>query len=134
MHKVGERSTGPTRPPLGKHNGLVTMHPSPCAQVPVGSACLRSGLLPFLMLATLIWTASASRPVSFGELRCKCLKTVQGIHRDNIANLVMIKPGASCPRLEIIITLKKGGKICLNPNAPKVKNFIQRYFNNNSPL
>ncbi|AEV80662.1 chemokine vCXCL7 [Cercopithecine betaherpesvirus 5] len=58
------------------------------------------------------------------ELRCQCTNTQSGIHPKNIQSLEIRKPGATCPNKEVIATLKNGQKVCLNPEAPMVKNKI----------
>ncbi|XP_043827859.1 permeability factor 2-like [Dromiciops gliroides] len=110
------------------------MRPSTCTPATAGSALLRAGLLPLLLLATLAWIASASRPVMLAELRCKCVRTTQGIHPKNIVSLEVIRAGPHCPRHEVIATLKKGGEICLNPKAPWVKKFAERLLEDHSSL
>ncbi|XP_074128959.1 permeability factor 2-like [Sminthopsis crassicaudata] len=109
------------------------MRSSACVSATAGSALLRSRLLPLLLLATLAWIANASKPIATGELRCKCVKTIQRIHPKIIASVEVIAAGPHCPTHEVIATLKKGTEICLNPEAPWVKKFIQRYLDNDSP-
>ncbi|XP_068955017.1 permeability factor 2-like [Petaurus breviceps papuanus] len=108
------------------------MRPATCAPVTAGSALLRSGLLRLLLLATLACIASASWPGTVGEPRCRCVKTIQRIHPKTLASLELIRAGPHCPRHEIIATLRKGTEICLNPEAPWVKQFVQRYLNGQS--
>ncbi|XP_027710341.1 permeability factor 2-like [Vombatus ursinus] len=110
------------------------MRPRACAPATAGSALFPSGLLLLLLLATLAWIASASRAGAVTELRCRCVKTTQGIHPKNIASVEVIRAGPHCPRHEVIATLRKGNEICLNPEAPWVKKFIQRYMNDESAL
>ncbi|XP_051821503.1 permeability factor 2-like [Antechinus flavipes] len=109
------------------------MRSSTCASA-AGSALLRSRLLPLLLLATLAWSANASKPIATRELRCKCVKTTQKIHPKIIASVEVITAGPHCATNEVIATLKKGTELCLNPEAPWVKKIIQRYLNNDSPL
>ncbi|XP_072480408.1 permeability factor 2-like [Notamacropus eugenii] len=103
------------------------MSSTSCARFPAGSALLPSGLLQLLLLASLAWIASASWTGTVGELRCRCVKTMQGIHPKNIVSLEVIRAGPHCPNHEVIATLKKGSEICLKAEAPWVKKFIQRY-------
>ncbi|XP_044537044.1 permeability factor 2-like [Gracilinanus agilis] len=96
------------------------------ASATAGSSMLASGLLSLLLLLTLAWIASADPPVPFGELRCKCVKTTQGIHPKHIASVEVIMAGPHCHTNEVIAILKTGKEICLNPKAPWVKKLIQR--------
>ncbi|XP_003341408.1 permeability factor 2-like [Monodelphis domestica] len=110
------------------------MRPSTCASATAGASLLRSGLLPLLLLLTLAWIASADPPVGFGELRCKCVRTTQGIHPKHIARVEVIVAGPHCHSNEVIATLKTGNVICLNPKAPWVKKFIQKTLDNGPSL
>uniref|UniRef100_A0A671FXT1 C-X-C motif chemokine n=1 Tax=Rhinolophus ferrumequinum TaxID=59479 RepID=A0A671FXT1_RHIFE len=60
------------------------------------------------------------------ELRCQCLKTLQGIHSKNIQSVKVTSPGPHCDRTEVIATLKDGQEVCLNPEAPMVKKIIAK--------
>ncbi|XP_007906452.1 interleukin-8-like isoform X2 [Callorhinchus milii] len=63
-------------------------------------------------------------------LRCRCIKTQSTfIHPKHITNVDLITNGPHCSVDEIIITLIKGNKICLDPNEKWVQmviNIIQR--------
>ncbi|XP_008276674.1 interleukin-8-like [Stegastes partitus] len=60
-----------------------------------------------------------------GPLRCHCIKKEKRKIGRFIGE-VEVRPGSShCPEIEIIATLKKDGKrICLDPNAPWVKEVL----------
>nr|AAB28904.1 neutrophil-activating peptide 2, pNAP-2-S {short form} [swine, platelets, Peptide, 73 aa] [Sus scrofa] len=60
------------------------------------------------------------------ELRCLCLNTVSGIHPSNIQSLEVIRAGAHCAKVEVIATLKNDDKICLDPEAPRIKKIVQK--------
>uniref|UniRef100_A0A8C7B813 C-X-C motif chemokine n=1 Tax=Neovison vison TaxID=452646 RepID=A0A8C7B813_NEOVI len=62
----------------------------------------------------------------FVELRCMCLNTVSGIHPSNIQNLEVLRAGPHCANVEVIATLRNGKKICLDPEAPKIKKIVQK--------
>ncbi|KAF0885816.1 AMC2 factor, partial [Crocuta crocuta] len=62
----------------------------------------------------------------FLELRCLCMNTVSGIHPSNIQNLEVLRAGPHCANVEVIATLKNGNKVCLNPEAPKIKKIVQK--------
>ncbi|KAI5278833.1 platelet basic protein [Manis pentadactyla] len=62
----------------------------------------------------------------YTELRCMCVNTISGIHPSNIQNLEVIRAGPHCAQVEVIATLKNEKKICLDPEAPKIKKIIQK--------
>ncbi|VCW70881.1 unnamed protein product [Gulo gulo] len=88
------------------------------------------GLLLLSLLLTLVpWTAGKIPSVDrkrFVELRCMCLNTVSGIHPSNIQSLEVLRAGPHCANVEVIATLKNGKKICLDPEAPKIKKIVQK--------
>ncbi|KAM5339912.1 platelet basic protein-like [Glossophaga mutica] len=60
------------------------------------------------------------------ELRCRCVKTVSGIHPSNIQGVNVIKAGPYCSRVEVIAMLKNGKEICLDPEAPRIRKIVQK--------
>lgn len=97
---------------------------------PLRSLC---ALLALLLVAQQGPLASAG-PVAavVRELRCICL-TTQSFHPGLIAKLQLILPGPHCSRLEIIATLKgHTQQVCLDPQAPGIKEFIHNKMNNNN--
>ncbi|XP_035877905.1 growth-regulated protein homolog isoform X1 [Phyllostomus discolor] len=66
------------------------------------------------------------------ELRCQCVQTLQRIPFKLIQSVKVTPPGASCDHTEVIATLKNGQKACLNPEAPVVKNMIEKMLNKGS--
>ncbi|XP_004596243.2 growth-regulated protein homolog gamma-like [Ochotona princeps] len=80
-------------------------------------------LLLLLLVASGRRAAGAPAPT---ELRCQCLQMVQGIHFKNIQSVKMSPPGPHCDQTEVIATLKSGQDVCLNPEAPMVKKFLQK--------
>nr|AAA73217.1 connective tissue activating peptide III [unidentified cloning vector]AAA73219.1 Col-CTAP-III(Leu21) small fusion protein [unidentified cloning vector]AAA73220.1 Col-CTAP-III(Leu21) small fusion protein [unidentified cloning vector] len=62
----------------------------------------------------------------YAELRCLCIKTTSGIHPKNIQSLEVIGKGTHCNQVEVIATLKDGRKICLDPDAPRIKKIVQK--------
>ncbi|XP_035933916.1 platelet basic protein [Halichoerus grypus] len=106
------------------------------------SSCARTsplrvlqGLLVLsLPLTTLLpWAAGETQSVDrkqFFELYCMCMKTISGIHPSNIQNLEVLRAGPHCANVQVIATLKKGKKICLDPEAPKIKKIVQKILEN----
>ncbi|XP_016009493.2 growth-regulated protein homolog gamma [Rousettus aegyptiacus] len=84
---------------------------------------LRAALLLLLLAASCRRAAGA--PV-VNELRCQCLQTLQGIHFKNIQSVKVTPRGPHCGQTEVIATLKNGQEVCLNPEAPMVKNIIDK--------
>ncbi|XP_006907722.1 growth-regulated protein homolog gamma [Pteropus alecto] len=90
---------------------------------------LRAALLLLLLAASCRRAAGA--PV-VTELRCQCLQTLQGIHFKNIQSVKVTPPGPHCGQTEVIVTLKNGQEVCLNPEAPMVKKIIDKMLNKGS--
>ncbi|XP_007519902.2 permeability factor 2-like [Erinaceus europaeus] len=91
---------------------------------------LSAALLLLLLLGATDRQAAAAPVVS--ELRCQCLKTVQGIHFKNIQNVQVTPAGPHCPETEVVATLKNGQQACLNPAAPMVKKLIEKILKNSN--
>ncbi|KAM9678196.1 growth-regulated protein homolog gamma-like [Trichechus inunguis] len=94
--------------------------------LPATPRLLRAALLLLLLVAA--GRLAAGAPMG-SELRCQCVKTVQGIHLKNIETLKVTSPGPHCAQTEVIATLKNGQDACLNPAAPMVKRIIQKMLN-----
>ncbi|XP_035877895.1 platelet basic protein isoform X1 [Phyllostomus discolor] len=60
------------------------------------------------------------------ELRCRCVKTISSIHPSNIQSVNVIKSGPHCNRVEVIAMLKNEKKICLDPEAPRIRKIVQK--------
>uniref|UniRef100_A0A8C0CU70 C-X-C motif chemokine n=1 Tax=Balaenoptera musculus TaxID=9771 RepID=A0A8C0CU70_BALMU len=97
-------------------------------------------LLPMsLLLTTLVPSTTGERKRNLGkaeaksmdrmlyvELRCSCVKTTSGIHPSNIQSLEVTRAGPHCSNVEVIAMLKNGKKICLDPEAPRIKKIVQK--------
>ncbi|KAM7156872.1 platelet factor 4-like isoform 1-T1 [Molossus nigricans] len=83
-------------------------------------------LLGLLLLPAAVALASADPEEGDGNLQCLCVKTTAGVHLKHITSLEVIRPGVHCPTLQMIATLKRGEKICLDPNAPTSKKIIKK--------
>ncbi|XP_006212609.1 platelet factor 4 isoform X1 [Vicugna pacos] len=89
-------------------------------------------LLPALALAQeSSLSATLTQPLDdpeagAGDLHCLCVKTTSGVHPKHISSLEVIGAGLHCPSPQLIATLKKGRKICLDPQAPLYKRIIKK--------
>ncbi|XP_045714005.1 growth-regulated protein homolog [Phyllostomus hastatus] len=104
------------------------------ARTPTSAVIRVPGLLRAALLLLLLVTScrhAAGAPVA-NELRCQCLKTLQGIHPKLIQSVKVTVPGASCDQTEVVATLKNGQAVCLNPEAPVVKKMIEKMLNKGS--
>ncbi|KAF6371610.1 C-X-C motif chemokine ligand 2 [Rhinolophus ferrumequinum] len=100
------------------------------AATPCAPRLLRAALLLPLLVAACRRAAGA--PV-VTELRCQCLKTLQGIHIKNIQSVKVTPPAPHCDRTEVIVILKDGQEVCLNPAAPLVKKIIAKMLKKAAP-
>lgn len=56
---------------------------------------------------------------------CRCMKhTSDFIHPKKYESIEIIPLGGACRTTEIILKLKKGPKVCVNPNAPWMKKVL----------
>ncbi|XP_008572036.1 PREDICTED: platelet basic protein [Galeopterus variegatus] len=87
-------------------------------------------LLLSLLLAVLFSSTNGQSESIDGEpyfeLRCLCMKTFSGIHPSNIQNLEVNRAGPHCAKVEVMATLKDGKKVCLDPEAPRIKKIVQK--------
>ncbi|XP_007179911.1 platelet basic protein [Balaenoptera ricei] len=88
-------------------------------------------LLPMSLLLTTLVPSTTGEPKSmdrmlYVELRCSCVKTTSGIHPSNIQSLEVTRAGPHCSNVEVIAMLKNGKKICLDPEAPRIKKIVQK--------
>ncbi|AFM75458.1 R-LORF2 [Gallid alphaherpesvirus 2] len=61
------------------------------------------------------------------DKRCKCVKvTNRPTGLGPIIAVDVIPPGIHCRRTEIIFALKKNRKVCVDPEAPWVQQFIKK--------
>ncbi|XP_072261438.1 interleukin-8-like [Pyxicephalus adspersus] len=78
----------------------------------------------FLLLATAAEAMSLAKSAT--ELRCQCVKVEsKQIPIRAMANVEMIPSGPHCKNVEVIITLKTGNQVCVNPSAPWVERMIK---------
>ncbi|XP_045714010.1 growth-regulated protein homolog [Phyllostomus hastatus] len=115
--------------PLPRPTELSTMARTATAAVSCTPGLLRAALLLLLLVTSCQHAAGA--PVGH-ELRCQCVQTLQRIPFKLIQSVKVTPPGASCDHTEVIAMLKNGQKACLNPEAPVVKNMIEKMLNKGS--
>ncbi|XP_035877938.1 C-X-C motif chemokine 15-like isoform X2 [Phyllostomus discolor] len=86
----------------------------------------------YLLLAVLVLGIFAD-PCESQELRCQCIQTHSSfIPVKFISKVQLILEGASCSRKEIIVTLKSGKLVCLDPEAEWVKTIIKKILDRTS--
>uniref|UniRef100_H0X388 Platelet factor 4 n=1 Tax=Otolemur garnettii TaxID=30611 RepID=H0X388_OTOGA len=61
-----------------------------------------------------------------GDPQCLYVKTTSRVHFKHITSLEVIKAGPRCPTAQVIATLKKGGKVCLEQQAPLYKKILEK--------
>ncbi|XP_062873610.1 C-X-C motif chemokine 9-like isoform X2 [Trichomycterus rosablanca] len=74
----------------------------------------------FLLFSLLFGLTAKLRAGPVGELgeRCLCQKTQQELRQHAVMTKANIfHPSPSCSKTEIVVTLKKGWKVCLDPYA-----------------
>ncbi|XP_078070570.1 interleukin-8-like [Mustelus asterias] len=58
--------------------------------------------------------------------RCKCIRTTsKPVNPKNMRSIKYIPRRSQCETTEIIVTMKSGKKLCVNPNAQWVKIIIK---------
>ncbi|XP_067423061.1 alveolar macrophage chemotactic factor-like [Emydura macquarii macquarii] len=81
-----------------------------------------------LLVALAVIALTSSHELTMNGGRCSCLQTTDKIVFGS-AHLKMIEilpPSASCENVEIIVNLKSGGQICLDPNASQIRNIFRQ--------
>ncbi|XP_068127225.1 interleukin-8-like isoform X2 [Hyperolius riggenbachi] len=60
------------------------------------------------------------------DLRCQCIKLeTKQISKSVMDSVELIPSGPHCKNLEVIITLKTGGQVCVDPSAPWVDRIVK---------
>nr|AIZ00777.1 chemokine (C-X-C motif) ligand 10 [Plecoglossus altivelis] len=66
-------------------------------------------------------------------MKCFCQdKGVNRVNRRLLTRLEIHAPSSYCPRLEIVIFLNTGAKVCLNPESQMAKNMVTKARRNRS--
>ncbi|KAM4710335.1 interleukin-8-like [Discoglossus pictus] len=88
----------------------------------------KTNILTFLALCLMCAAMTEGMTLArFSELRCRCVATSSAfIHPVHFKNVELIPKGPSCENVEVIVTLKNGKEICLEPTAPWVQKIINR--------
>ncbi|XP_024432999.1 C-X-C motif chemokine 10 [Desmodus rotundus] len=85
----------------------------------------QSALLIFCLI---LLTLSGAQGIPLSRtIRCTCISmSDKSVNPSSLEKLEMIPASQSCPRIEIIATMKKNGeKRCLNPESKIVKNILK---------
>ncbi|XP_061092927.1 alveolar macrophage chemotactic factor-like [Conger conger] len=84
-----------------------------------------------LVLALIASLASAAPELPWG--RCMCFETRSRIGPTwAIHKMEVYHPSIACNKMEIVVHLKNGVQYCLDPEAKKVQEIIQKLPNSNS--
>ncbi|XP_036269911.1 platelet factor 4-like isoform X1 [Pipistrellus kuhlii] len=90
-------------------------------------------LLGLLLLQAVVAQVIAEPQEGGGDLQCLCVKTSTGVHPKHIASMELIRAGLHCPNTQMIVTLKNGKKICLDPNTSVYKKIIKNFMKSKPP-
>ncbi|XP_037006127.1 C-X-C motif chemokine 10 [Artibeus jamaicensis] len=84
----------------------------------------QSALLIFCLI---LLTLSGAQGIPHSRtIRCTCISiSDKSVNPSSLEKLEMIPASQSCPRVEIIATVKNGEKRCLNPESKIVKNILK---------
>uniref|UniRef100_A0A8C3X4J6 C-X-C motif chemokine n=1 Tax=Catagonus wagneri TaxID=51154 RepID=A0A8C3X4J6_9CETA len=80
-----------------------------------------------LIFCLILLTLSGTQGIPLSRtVRCTCIKiSDRPVNPKFLEKLEMIPESQSCPRVEIIATMKKNGeKRCLNPETKAIKNLL----------
>lgn len=81
-------------------------------------------LVVFLLYNTATEGMSLARSAS--ELRCRCINVEMPEKPiKNMKSLELIPSGPHCKNTEVIITLKSGSSVCVDPSTPWVEKIIK---------
>ncbi|XP_030068927.1 C-X-C motif chemokine 2-like [Microcaecilia unicolor] len=87
--------------------------------------------IKLIFLALLAINLVASRSITMDGGRCSCYRTVSKItfHSRQVKTIEILPPSASCENVEIIVNLKNGRQLCLDPHEDKIKNIFRELIN-----
>ncbi|XP_039086873.1 C-X-C motif chemokine 10 [Hyaena hyaena] len=81
-----------------------------------------------LVFCLIFLTLSGTQGIPLSRTsRCTCIKiSDRSVNPRSLEKLEVIPASQSCPRVEIIATMKKNGeKRCLNPESKTIKNLVK---------
>ncbi|XP_053317605.1 interleukin-8-like [Spea bombifrons] len=85
-----------------------------------------TAILAFILLCSTV-SQAMSLMKSASQLRCQCITTHSAFISPRLFEKVELIPsGPHCKNVELIITLKTGETVCVNPSAPWVEKIIER--------
>ncbi|KAM8939393.1 interleukin-8-like [Pelodytes ibericus] len=91
-----------------------------------------------IVLSICLACAALSKGVPMAKmqaLRCLCIKTeTKFISPKHFLNVEIIPKGPYCKNVEVIVTLKNGQEVCLEPTAPWVKKIVDKILDRNKRL
>ncbi|XP_065265051.1 C-X-C motif chemokine 6-like [Emys orbicularis] len=81
-----------------------------------------------LIVALAVVALTSSHELTMNGGRCSCLRTTDKIvfGPNQLKTIEILPASASCEKVEIIVNLKSGGQICLDPNASQIRNIFQQ--------
>ncbi|KAG6941186.1 C-X-C motif chemokine ligand 1 [Chelydra serpentina] len=81
-----------------------------------------------LIVALAVVALTSSHELTMNGGRCACLRTTDRIvfGSSQLKTIEILPPSASCENVEIIVNLKSGRQICLDPNASQIRNIFQQ--------
>ncbi|XP_074865450.1 alveolar macrophage chemotactic factor-like [Carettochelys insculpta] len=81
-----------------------------------------------LIVAFAVFALTSSDELSMNGGRCLCLQITDkiGFRPAQVKTIEILPPSASCENVEIIVNLKSGRQICLDPNANQIRNIFQQ--------
>ncbi|XP_078069954.1 interleukin-8 isoform X2 [Mustelus asterias] len=81
----------------------------------------------FLLLGTIV-ICLAAHGFCIGSItnsRCKCVNVISNyIHPRKYQHVNIFNQGSYCRKVEIVITLKRGKKVCVNPESQWVQRIV----------
>ncbi|XP_074131453.1 C-X-C motif chemokine 13-like [Sminthopsis crassicaudata] len=83
-----------------------------------------------LMIAISIFSVQGILETNDANHKCRCLKMSEGVPVSVIKTLSISPPSSGCRNSEIIVTLKSGKKICMDPKS-KWLNLILKHLKRN---
>ncbi|XP_053893360.1 interleukin-8-like [Malaclemys terrapin pileata] len=81
-----------------------------------------------LVVALAVVALTSSHELTMNGGRCSCLRTTDKIvfSPNQLKTIEILPASASCENVEIIVNLRSGRQICLDPNASQIRNIFQQ--------